>query len=288
MPKENTHLFFAGKLLEKWDQQKFSFHIKGFKKEFYLGSVFPDAFFYHPKKAVQVVSSSLHGIGNDPYQIIIHLLSEARRQSAYADLSFVFGYLSHCALDGMFHPVIEKISKIYADQNPNSPWAEKYKHRILETALDKQINGRFYMEQMIDISRLSKLVSLRLLLKKMKISERDLRVAFWLQYTANRLFTRRWTYLWTKLFTSLINNCLIVILPLFYAHLETSNEKFPREFSMPTSKNDFNNTGNLSNLFSKTESLTQKLFSRAYLFFKDRDRADCCLTELQSYLSETG
>jgi hypothetical protein len=273
MPKENTHLFFAKMLCDDLTGKDYGSRLHDNRKAFYLGCVFPDAFFYHPRKDVEAVSKKLHDIGDQPYEIIDDFVSEARKQNSYCDLAFAMGYLSHLSLDRIFHPVIDRICKDENDRTPDKQEAEEYRHRLLETSLDRQINKTCFVTEMIDIYQLSTLISLNVLSQRVGVSENELKAAFVHQHKINKLFMKKWAYLWARLLKKLGKSSYHSILPLFYAHLKKEHMAFPQEFIVSVSENGKQEEESINGLLKKAEALAEKLFDYTNLVFNDTDRS---------------
>lgn len=134
MPKENTHLHFAGDLLKAFLLEKIP-DID--HSACLLGSVFPDVFFY--LKPYKYISDCIHGVkGNASNEILLALFCRAKEQKDLSLFSFALGHLSHYCLDICLHPhvnawVLEHSSK-YSKQY-------YYFHILIETALDYRLNG---------------------------------------------------------------------------------------------------------------------------------------------------
>jgi len=267
MPKENTHLFFSSMLLEKSSHRNFSALLRNHSKAFFLGSVFPDAFFYHPEKKIESISNRLHGPKNRSRQNVDAFITAARYQNSPQDMAFILGYLSHLTLDEVFHPVIDRLSGDSQDPNPQKQVSATYRHRFLETALDRKVNTCCFMQDMIDLDRLSGLVSLQVLAEMEGVPVEEVKNAFTRQLTINKLFTKRWSYLWARLLLRFGKSDFHIILPLFYAHLHKEKQIFPSEFSIPGPANQ--NRGSITDLFTKTEELTGEKFDWAYQRYRD-------------------
>ena len=271
MPKENTHLYFAKMLCDDLTDKEYNSLLQDNRKAFYLGCVFPDACFYHPQKNVEAVSSKLHGIGDSPYEIINGFLTEAREQNSNGDLAFTMGYLSHLSLDRLFHPVINNLCKDDYDLSPDKQLNEDYRHRLIETSLDRQINQSCFMEEMIDIYQLSLLTSLNVLSQRVEVSETELKSAFVHQHKINKLFLKKWAYFWARLLKKLGKSNYHSILPLFYAHLKKEHMELPHEFEGIAPLDGKQEKESVDSLLTKAKTLAERLFDYAFLVFKDTE-----------------
>ncbi len=144
MPKENTHLNFASDLAENNFSGEINKILKKYKKEFLLGSVFPDIFFYASNLKIQAKADLIHGKdGNETNQWIFFLLDLAKKNSDKKILAFTFGALTHFSLDINFHPIIYYLAGNYYDKNKKKKEQAIYRHVQLETFLDAKTNQFF-------------------------------------------------------------------------------------------------------------------------------------------------
>jgi hypothetical protein len=150
MPKENTHLWFGRSLLEEMRNDKMLAAITGNMARYYLGSIIPDTFFY--SRSLEKISEVIHGKDGQPTNImILTVLDQAKGPE---DIAFILGYITHCALDITFHPMIDSLCGDYYDEDPVRREDAMAMHRSLETCIDIRIGNSL---------RIHKLVSPRLL-----------------------------------------------------------------------------------------------------------------------------
>lgn len=215
MPKENTHLYFAHELLAKLNQDSILKVIQEQEKAYYFGSVAPDSFYYSDKEAVRKISEHLHGRkGNLTNEIVFKLLDQAKAGGNQADLAFIFGYLTHCALDMAFHPVIYYLSGNYYDPDPKKADEAVYLHRHLETYLDAQVNQTFYFNDYVNYNILRSLDFTQTVVKDFGVSQDDI----------VRALKRK-----AAVFRLLRNNMALDFLYLFYRFVKHSSwSKFKR------------------------------------------------------------
>ena len=157
MPKENTHIYFADGLLARLDNE-----LKKLVKDnidyFYLGSITPDTFYYSEQKAIVEISDYLHGNdGNLTNELIFDLLDTARDNKNDKDFVFALGFITHCALDIIWHPVIFYLTGDYHSLDKSIAAKAQYQHRYFETQLDSKVNNKFFIGELIKASCLEKL-----------------------------------------------------------------------------------------------------------------------------------
>ncbi len=209
MPKENTHLYFAHELLGQINQEQISAIIDKHSKPYYFGSVAPDSFYYSAKASVRKISEALHGRdGRLTNEIIFELLDYAREQKSEADLAFVFGYITHCALDIVFHPMIYYLSGNYYDPDPKKANEAVYLHRHLETYLDAQVNQTYYFNDYVNFKVLRPLYFPHYISKLYRTTPREI----------ERTLKRK-----SVVYGLLRNNFVLDILYLFYRFIKHSS-----------------------------------------------------------------
>jgi hypothetical protein len=80
------------------------------------------------------IADALHGKeGNNTAEVIFSMLDSSGKTR---DLGFALGYITHCALDMVFHPVIYFLSGNYYDEDAGKRERAVAGHRTLETRLD--------------------------------------------------------------------------------------------------------------------------------------------------------
>ncbi|KKQ61455.1 MAG: hypothetical protein US81_C0006G0011 [Parcubacteria group bacterium GW2011_GWE2_38_18] len=175
MPKENTHLYFSHKLIKRIEKNSIVEIIKKNLKFFYFGSVMPDTFYYSGNDDIVKISETIHGrFGNLTNEMVFDFLDAAKAKKSGSDLAFTFGFLTHCALDMVFHPVIYYLSGNYYDPKPAKAEDAIYLHRHLETYLDKKVNHKYYFNDMVDCSIVDKLSFDDIIEKKFNLTEKDI------------------------------------------------------------------------------------------------------------------
>lgn len=137
MPKENTHAAFAHTVLDQIGNAALKRCVSSWIGAYLLGAVSPDTFYYSPYAHV---SERLHGKAGTPTNELLPDLLQAPREMR--DVAFACGYLSHCALDIVFHPMIYYLSGNYYDPDARQRARAVYRHRHLETCMDISIGNR--------------------------------------------------------------------------------------------------------------------------------------------------
>lgn len=144
MPREIVHWHIVDKALElgSSNSQVISKAIT-FPALLYLGAMAPDALYYHRFGCDEVsnaLGEQLHGgNGEDTLLIIrqpLNLLKTLVGSQQDVGLTFIAGYLSHCAVDITFHPWIFFETGDYYHPDPHARVLARTAHRIFEVYLD--------------------------------------------------------------------------------------------------------------------------------------------------------
>lgn len=193
MPKENTHLWFAQSLIAAPVPTVGLDPPRSEPLFFFLGSIIPDAFYYHPLSRARRMPRVLHG--SDPEwknTTPFWLVSQAKGSQSPRDKAFVLGYLSHLALDRVFHPVVHVLSGKRKGQA--SSYMTVARHRLVETALDRYINQTCFFHRIIHPRLGDHVHPLQSLIREIGLGNRDLRRALTVQRLVNRLVLERGTH----------------------------------------------------------------------------------------------
>ncbi len=143
MPKINTHLDFANEVIQGIESSKLAEINSNNKREFLIGSIFPDIFFYRINKRLFEMSEYIHGKeGNKTNELLFDILNVAKEKQDEKILAFVFGFVTHTVLDMKLHPLIYYLAGNYYDENKERQSEAVYQHIKLETMLDKSIAGK--------------------------------------------------------------------------------------------------------------------------------------------------
>jgi hypothetical protein len=227
MPKENTHLWFARRL---WKQARHPSKnavadhsslelIQAHPLFFSLGSIIPDAFFYHPLSRGRRMARVLHG--SDPRtrtESFGRMAAWARKEESGRDKAFVLGYLSHVALDRVMHPVVDALS----GKRPRSSSTGQSiaLHRLVETALDQQINSCCRYPRIIWPYPAKRVGVLHRLAGEVGLRRGDVHAALSAQLLVNRLVQGRTAHALVRALHYPPVLDLAVLLNLCYAQLD--------------------------------------------------------------------
>lgn len=255
------------------------------KKEFFLGSIFPDSFYYHSRKDITAISDRLHGRGENAGRIIIGFLRAAKKQHAINDYVFTMGYISHWSLDKIFHPIIAQLCGDAYTSDSGKRRNLLSHHRLLETDLDLRVNNGCYVHEMIDLKTLSGLNAVRLLAEHSQTNEAEFITALRRQKRINRMMTKKWAYIWARLLTLMGKKGMDEVLPLFYAHLKFHRETFPDAIYDESLENEDKKYRSVEDLFSAAEAFARSVFRPAYGFLNSTsDKENSFLEKIERLL----
>jgi hypothetical protein len=261
MPKENTHLHFAHGLLEEFQGHDIRKVVLEYIRHYLLGSIIPDTFYYGNSASLRRISESFHGKdGNPTNTTIVQVLDHARDKK---DISFILGYISHCALDITFHPVIYYLSGNYYDESPEKRARAVYLHRHLETCLDLDIKNSMRLHRLIRIKYLEGLVFEDIISQKFKVPIKSLRHSLRRQIIYNVLFTSNAAYHVVKLAskTGLFKDTSQ--LGLFYGDA-VYDEQIPSMIEVADLIEGRQWTTTINELFSNARTLAKSMMEAAY------------------------
>jgi len=199
MPKINTHLYFAEKIVKNINDGKLKNVAIKNKRELLVGSIFPDIFFYRMNKKLFKVSEYIHGKeGNKTNELVFDILDIARGEKNEQLLAFVFGYISHMVLDATVHPMIYYLSGNYYDDNNKRQAEAVYQHIRLETMLDKSVTGKNNIVRRL--RSVDFLKPLENILQNRKISLKDVKKSNKLiLFIDSKLLNKKFVYYFVKI-----------------------------------------------------------------------------------------
>ena len=285
MPKENTHLHFAYGLLEEFQDCDILKDVSDNIWNYLLGSIIPDTFYYGSSASLRRISESFHGKDGNPTNItIVQVLDNARDKK---DLSFILGYISHCALDITFHPVIYYLSGNYYDESPQKRARAVYLHRHLETCLDLDIKNSMRLHRLIRIKYLKGLVFEDIISQKFKVPIKGLRHSLRRQITYNVIFTINAAYHLAKLAskTGLFNDTSQ--LGLFYGDAG-HDEQIPPTIEAADLIEGRQWTTTINELFSNARILARSMMEAAYGYWIQSVTRDEMLHAIPGLSLDTG
>ena len=140
MPRDLTHVIIADDILKR-SKDSWAKGVAEQSTAMHMGAIAHDSFLYGPSPKL---STKMHGgFGDDPRAPALAMLDDVRAEKnpelKAKKKAFAFGYLSHMAVDSVFHPFVYSVSGSQVPENNTSKEGEdmaKARHRYAETWLD--------------------------------------------------------------------------------------------------------------------------------------------------------
>jgi hypothetical protein len=276
LPKENTHIFFINDVIQSLNCEETKTVLQANYESLCFGSIVADTFFYSSNRDVMQISEKLHGKeGEKTNELTFDLLERAKRLRSKNLLCMTIGYISHCVLDMTFHPVIYYLVGNYYDNNESVSKTAIYKHRLMETRLDHDINNSFYLDNILRSN--DRLIHdiLDILAVKYNIANGHLIRAYKKQIIINKCFRNFFAYKLIYYLDKLNILEYSKIIPLFYHHLQKDNIELAGNLEYRDIVDGQKMTDSLSNLFlsAKAESINRII--AAFSYYHDKiDKAE--------------
>lgn len=264
MPKENTHLWFAYSLLEELHGSEMLKCISCSLTSYLLGSVFPDTFYYASSPSLVRIAEGFHGRDGRPTNTFPLAILESSK--AAVDVAFAMGFLTHCALDMTFHPVIYYLSGNYYDPDPRKRQIAVRTHRRLETCLDRDLGHRIRIWRIMKPWHGAGYIAKKVLREKYGVGACKLRYTLARQAAFNVAFTMKTAYLLARF----LSPALVAspYLGLFYGDV-AADDHIPETIAAQDLVDGTPYTASVAELFKKARSLALRMMDAAYSYSKD-------------------
>lgn len=289
MPKENTHILLVNSIIDSLDGGEVKTLLQANYESICFGSIVADTFFYSSNKDIVNISEELHGKeGERTNGLIFDMLDHARLHKSENILCFAMGYISHCVFDMTFHPVIYYLTGNYYDEDATRSDQAVYRHRLIETKLDKHINGSYYLDKILAVNNKIAREILEIIAAKYNITNGDLIKAYKKQIRINKCFRSGFIY---KLIY-LLNKMKILdyknILPLFYPHLQIDEIIIDEIVNYCDILSGKKMQRNLSDLLKAVEDESIKRINTAYAYYNDTIDRACAMEIIRGESLDTG
>lgn len=271
MPKDNTHIYFADKIIKKYHPEEYISIIKKNINYYYLGSIFPDTFYYSDKISEERISDHIHGKdGNPTNRIIFDFLEHAKKNKSERELAFILGFISHFALDIVFHPVVYYLSGNYHDKDSAKKNQAIYLHRHLETYLDKKINNNYKIDKLLNTGLLKNFKLLDIYKDKFEVTFYNIERIFTKQIKYNILFRNKYIY-----YILLILNKLRILknkkdLALFYENIKIDKRFLPEKIKYLDLVTGEEKETSLKDLFEKSFLFAVDMLGAAFKYYNNQ------------------
>jgi len=162
MAYENTHILMADAIRGALNERELQTVLNAHEDYYFLGAIFPDVLSYSRDKNAVKQGGNLHGSDGRPTnRIVFSVLDVLREHRDPKNFAFIAGYITHCAVDITLHPIIYYRSGYRPDAGAREAAKTSYLHWHFETIVDKRLNDRFYLEEVINPALIPDLVICR-------------------------------------------------------------------------------------------------------------------------------
>ena len=260
MAYENTHLWAADVVRGRLQSSVLKKLITDSIDCYYFGAVFPDTLSYSNDKKIREISNFLHGeTAMPPNEVIFEVLDMTKRTGDKKNLTFSCGFLTHCAMDIVSHPIVFYFSGFKPE---NSPWkASKnaYLHWHYETYIDKRFNKNFFLDKIIKPTVVRDLVVSSIL----NISEQIILDSLKKQIA---YFSRTNSQFFYKLYRMLNKTGIVKrkYLGGFYANLEVDPMRLPEKLQYRDIISGENKETTMNGLMNEGINIGVKMVESAY------------------------
>lgn len=284
MASENTHIYLADRIREKINNHILKRMISDHTDYYFLGSVFPDILFYSKDKQIFNVAHNLHGEDGVPTnQVVFNLLDEVKSKKDGKNFSFIAGLLTHYAVDITFHPMVYYFSGYKINGNKQENDRSSYLHWHYETSIDKQVNHRFYLDEIINPETVKNLVIPKIL----GINAEVIGKALKRQIKYFSLTPSRFYYV---IFKALYKLGLFPAGAIagFYRNLEKERIRLPDQIQYKDLITGEAKQTTLNDLMTEAVQFGCRMIETAYVYYEGRENRDECEKIIAGQSLETG
>jgi len=260
MVYENTHLWAADQIRRRIKSRIIQETIGCNLDYYHLGAIFPDVLFYSRDPKISEAAYAFHGETGIPTNaFIFDVLDQVKDRPDEKTLAFIWGFLTHCAMDIVFHPVIFYFSGYSPQDDQTSQLHSEYLHLHYETIIDQHFNKEIFLENVINPAIVKDLAfpSIR------NIFRRDIESCLKKQIFYFRLVHSRLYYIVFKMLANmgLADKRLVAG---FYANLAVETKKLPQKLIYRDifSGSDMETT--LEELMEEGLNMARKMVAAAY------------------------
>ncbi len=266
MPKENTHIFFAYNILSCLEDNEIVKLASPYIRDYLLGSIIPDTFFYSNYPEVIDISEHIHGKdGIQTNEIIFKCIDNSDNPR---DIAFVLGFITHCALDIIMHPVIYYLTGNYYDKDPARMSRSRYNHSLFETGLDIKIGNSLRIHKQIKQTSMKDLIFRQIVSDCFNVDSSLLNKTLKKQLILNMLFDSDAIH---KIFNIIIKAGAFgdpYILGLFYREAAAPWQQISDGYAIRDIISGEKRNVTLNGLFNAAKEKAQIMMNAAFAFYK--------------------
>ena len=284
MVYENTHLWAAEQIRSRIKNSTIEETIGNNLDYYHLGAIFPDVLYYSKDPKISEAAHFLHGKAGAPTNVFIFdVLDQIRDTLDKKNLTFICGFLTHCAMDIVFHPVVFYFSGYDPNDDQSGQLHSGYLHLHYETIIDRHFNKRIFLENIIKPTIVKDLIipSIR------NISQQDIMDCLKKQIFYFRLIHSRLYYLIFKIFAKmdLVDKRLVAG---FYANLNVETKKLPEKLNYRDIISGSDKEANLEELMEDGLNMAVKMIEAAYNYYVGKISKEFCKHTIAGHNLDTG
>ena len=284
MVHENTHLWAAEQIRSRIENRLIAETIGSNLDFYYLGSIFPDILFYSRNPRLSRAAYFLHGEPGVPTNaFIFDVLDQVKDTPDEKILVFIWGFLTHCAMDIAFHPVVTYFSGYAPQDDQTGQLHSEYLHLHYETIIDRHFNKGIFLENMIKPAIVKDLTipSIR------NISRWDIESCLKKQIFYFRLTHSRLYYILFKILANmgLADKRLVAG---FYANLAAETKKLPQKLTYRDIISGSDMEATLEDLMEEGINMAIKMVAAAYNYYARNISKQSCRNTITGHNLVTG
>jgi len=285
MSFENTHLWAADVVKNRITEEALRELIITHIDYYNFGAVFPDTFSFSHSRKTKDISNLIHGnTGALTNGLVFDMLDHVKQTRDKKNLAFIYGFLTHCAMDIVFHPIVRYFSGYKPGNNYQAASESSYLHWHYETQIDKQFNNEFYLDEIIKPTVVQNLIITSIL----NVSEQTILDCLKKQITYFKRFRRGYTY--NKIFRILSRVGLAEknYLGGFYANLKVDPARIPENIRYKDIISGEKKETTLNNLMNQGIKMSIKMVESAYDYYSTKISRQVCQNTISGENLETG
>ena len=284
MAYENTHLWAADAVKEQITNDALRELINSSIDYYYFGAVFPDTFSFSHDKKISDISNFLHGETGTPANgVVFDVLDRTNHARDKKNLAFICGFLTHFAIDIVFHPVVVYFSGYKPKSSPREASKSSYLHWHYETYIDKRFNNEFYLNRIIKPTVVQDLVVASIL----NISEQIILDCLKKQIAYFKRTHSRLIYM-TYRMLSKIGLVEKKYLGGFYANLKVDPTRLPENLRYKDIISGENKEATMDGLMDQGIKMGVKMIESAYDYYCSKISRQVCKNTIAGNNLDTG
>lgn len=284
MVYENTHLWAAERIRNRIENPSVAQTIANHLDHYHLGAIFPDILFYSKNPDVSRAAYYLHGdTGARTNAFVFEVLDQIKNKPDENSLVFVWGFLTHCAMDMVFHPVLFYFAGYDPADDRDRQLHTDYLHLHYETIIDRHFNQEIFLEDMIKPA-----VTRELMIPSLgNVSSRDLENCLKKQIFYFRLIHSRLYYIVFKMLANMgmVDKRLVAG---FYANLAVETRKLPPKLTYRDLITGSDMQTTLEDLMEEGINRAIKMVAAAHDYTAGKISKESCKTAIAGHNLDTG